>query len=97
MPLMAEFYGIVIRMFFSDHDPPHCMRGEEAKFLTESVELRSGGIATIATKPVIEWAASQRPFYVWISMFDLRGGIGLVGRWLRRGLLASGMKVVSFV
>lgn len=23
MPYMSEFYGIIIRMFFNDHNPPH--------------------------------------------------------------------------
>ena len=23
MPLIAEFYGILIRMFYNDHAPPH--------------------------------------------------------------------------
>ncbi len=40
MPLIAQFYGILIRMFFNDHHPPHfhaSYGGEEAVFLIDPV------------------------------------------------------------
>ena len=42
MPTLSVFFGIVIRMYFDDHPPPHfrAIYGEdEAKIAIETLEL----------------------------------------------------------
>lgn len=59
MPCISRFYGITIRMFFSDHVPPHFharYSGREAKFLIENGERIGGALPTRAEKLVRTWA-----------------------------------------
>ena len=57
MPELARFYGIVIRMYYGDHNPPHfhAMYGEyEAVFQLDPLELLRGQLPTRARNLVIE-------------------------------------------
>lgn len=59
MPEISRFLGIVIKMFFSDHAPPHfhAFYGDfEACFCISSLELISGTLPPRVTGLVIEWA-----------------------------------------
>lgn len=59
MPELSRFYGIVIRMYFGDHDPPHFhayYAGSKAVFTISSLEIIHGSLPTRAAKLVIEWA-----------------------------------------
>lgn len=60
MPEISRFFGIVIRMYFDDHQPPHfhAIYGEdEAQIgIDPIVELR-GQLPRRAESMVIEWAA----------------------------------------
>jgi hypothetical protein len=59
MPEIARFYGIVIKLFFSDHPPPHfhAVYGEHnALFNIETLEMIEGDLPTRAKKLVKEWA-----------------------------------------
>ena len=63
MPELARFYGIVIRMYYGDHNPPHfhAMYGEyEAVFQLDPLELLRGQLPTRARNLVIEWAIRNR-------------------------------------
>jgi hypothetical protein len=45
MPEISRFFGIVIRMFYNDHQPPHFhaeYSGSEALILIESLEIYRG-------------------------------------------------------
>jgi hypothetical protein len=47
VPTISRFYGIVIRMYFSDHAPPHfhaVYSGDEAVIAIESGEVIRGGL-----------------------------------------------------
>ena len=60
MPEIARFYGIIIKLFFSDHPPPHfhVVYGEyNALFDIETLEMIEGDIPNRAKKLVSEWAA----------------------------------------
>jgi hypothetical protein len=60
MPELSRFYGIVIRMYFGDHDPPHFhayYSGAKAVFNIQSLEIIDGSLPSRATKLVGEWAA----------------------------------------
>lgn len=45
MPEISRFYGIIIRMYFEDHNPPHFQaeyQGFKAEFKIETLELIAG-------------------------------------------------------
>jgi hypothetical protein len=59
MPTVSMFYGIAIKMFFSDHNPPHfhAVYGEyNALFNINTLELIEGDLPNRAVKLVEEWA-----------------------------------------
>ena len=59
MPEIARFYGIVIKLFFGDHPPPHfhAVYGEYiALFDLKTLEMIEGDLPNRAKKLVIEWA-----------------------------------------
>jgi hypothetical protein len=59
MPEIARFYGIVIKLFFGDHPPPHfhAVYGEYiGLFDIETLEMIEGDIPRRAKKLICEWA-----------------------------------------
>lgn len=59
MPEVARFYGIIIKVFFGDHPPPHfhAVYGEHNALISiESLEIMEGDLPNRAEKLVIEWA-----------------------------------------
>ena len=72
MPEIARFYGIIIKIFFGDHTPPHfhAVYGEHnAVFNIETLEVIEGDLPDRARKLVSEWAqAYQRELkQIWES------------------------------
>jgi len=59
MPEISRFFGIVIRMFTNDHDPPHfhAIYGEhEVLVALEPPRVLRGEFPRRATALVLEWA-----------------------------------------
>jgi ABC-type glycerol-3-phosphate transport system substrate-binding protein len=59
MPEITRFYGIVIKVFFGDHPPPHfhAIYGEYNALLDiESLTIIEGDLPSRAQKMVEEWA-----------------------------------------
>ena len=59
MPEISRFLGIVIRMYFLDHDPPHfhaAYAGAEAQIRIQPVGLLNGALPSRALALVVEWA-----------------------------------------
>lgn len=59
MPEISRFFGIVIKMFFDDHNPPHFhaeYSGDVALFDIRNLSLFSGHLPPRAKGLVIEWA-----------------------------------------
>ncbi len=59
MPEIARFYGIIIKLFFGDHPPPHfhAVYGEYVGlFNIETLEMIEGDLPPRAKKLVLEWA-----------------------------------------
>ena len=59
MPEITRFYGIIIKLFFSDNPPPHfhVVYGEyNALFDIETLAMIEGDLPNRAKKMVIEWA-----------------------------------------
>jgi len=63
MPELSRFYGIIVRMFYGDHPPPHfhaAYQGEEVQVNIETLEVIRGKIRRRALVLVLEWAALHR-------------------------------------
>ena len=60
MPELSRFYGIIIRMYFDDHHPPHfhAFYGEdEALININTLAIISGSLPGRALGLVMEWAS----------------------------------------
>ena len=63
MPVIARFYGILIKMYFREHGVPHfhALYGEyNGVFEIESLEMIEGDLPNRAQKMVKEWAVMYR-------------------------------------
>ncbi len=63
MPEIARFYGIIIKLFFGDHPPPHfhAVYGEYVGlFDLNSLEMFEGDLPTRAKNLVVEWAKANQ-------------------------------------
>jgi hypothetical protein len=59
MPEISRFFGIVIVMYYNDHEPPHFHArygSQRAKLLIDPPMLMSGDLPPRALGMVIEWA-----------------------------------------
>jgi hypothetical protein len=59
MPEISRFYGLVIRMYYNDHNPPHfhaAYGGAEALVGIEPVQVIEGDLPNRAASMAIEWA-----------------------------------------
>jgi hypothetical protein len=64
MPILSQFFGITIRMFWRDHGAPHFHAeygGSEASLSIESLEILEGRLPPRARRLVREWALLHRP------------------------------------
>ena len=63
MPSICAFYGIVIYMYYNDHNPPH-FHAEyaefEAVYTIETLEILRGKLPRRAHALVVEWATINR-------------------------------------
>ena len=60
MPELSHFYGIIIRMYYDDHAPPHfhaVYQGEQIMVEINTLELIEGNMPRRARALVLEWAA----------------------------------------
>lgn len=58
MPVISMFFGIIIRMYFDDHNPPHFhveYQGRKALFDFKGNILKGGIQSKTATKLIREW------------------------------------------
>ena len=63
MPTISTFYGIMIRMFYSDHAPPHshALYGEhEALIEISSLSVIAGDLPRRALHLTLKWARSHQ-------------------------------------
>ncbi|MBK8339101.1 MAG: DUF4160 domain-containing protein [Flavobacteriales bacterium] len=63
MPELCRFYGIIIRMYFMDHNPPHFhaeYQGDRAEFDIRTLEVIAGALPGRAMALVLEWASMHR-------------------------------------
>ncbi|MCH8046653.1 MAG: DUF4160 domain-containing protein [Planctomycetes bacterium] len=63
MPEISRFYGIVIKMYYNDHNPPHfhAEYGDANLVVSiESLAVIEGRLPRRATGMVMEWAAQHQ-------------------------------------
>ena len=62
MPELSRFFGIVIAMYWRDHNPPHfhAFYGQEEALLTMDGEVLSGSLSRRALALVREWLVLHR-------------------------------------
>lgn len=63
MPTISTFYGVVIRMFWLDHAPPHfhaIYAEDEASIDSRTLALVRGALPRRALAMILEWAALHR-------------------------------------
>ena len=63
MPEISRFYGIVIAMYFDDHNPPHFHArygGSKAAVRIGDLTISEGSLLPRVLGLVVEWAAKHR-------------------------------------
>jgi hypothetical protein len=63
MPEISRFFGIVIAMFYKEHEPPHFhakYAGQWASFSIEELQMIEGSLPSRAISLVLEWAFQHR-------------------------------------
>jgi len=63
VPTISTFFGIVIRMYYDDHPPPHFHAyygGDVAVIAIETLEVLEGGLPRRPMALVVEWAQQHR-------------------------------------
>lgn len=63
MPEISRFYGIVIALFFSDHNPPHFHArygGDEATIDIRTLQVLDGSLPRRALSLVVKWASQHQ-------------------------------------
>lgn len=63
MPEISRFYGIVIRMYYNDHNPPHfhaAYGNAEGVFSIDPVALMQGQMPSRASAMILQWATLHR-------------------------------------
>jgi hypothetical protein len=60
MPRISEFYGIIIEMYWNDHNPPHFharYAGNRAEFDIRTLGILKGRLPAKAVGLVTEWCS----------------------------------------
>ena len=63
MPELCRFYGIVIRMYFDEHPPPHfhaVYQDAQAIIRLDTLDIVRGALPRRAHALVLEWALAHR-------------------------------------
>ena len=63
MPEISRFFGIIIRMYFGDHNPPHfhaIYQDATAEYNINTLSVINGWLPARAHAMVLEWASLHR-------------------------------------
>jgi len=63
MPTISEFFGIIIRMYYDDHNPPHfhAYYGDyQALIRIDTLAIMDGKLPKRAKALILEWASEHR-------------------------------------
>ena len=82
MPEISRFFGIVIKMFFDDHNPPHFHAeydGDVALIDIRNLSVFSGRLPPRVIGLVIEWASvHQQELFVRARRYNPDFQIGVI-------------------
>jgi hypothetical protein len=59
MPIISSFFGVLVRMFYNDHNPPHFhaeYQGQHGKFRFDGEIIVSHIASRVANRLIREWA-----------------------------------------
>ncbi len=63
MPEICRFFGIVIAMYYNDHEPPHFHArygSKKARFAIDDLRTIEGDLGPRACSLVVEWGRSHQ-------------------------------------
>ncbi len=63
MPVISYFFGIYVRMYFDEHNPPHFhveYQGQEALVAIETGEIINGRLPRKAIRLIREWTLEHQ-------------------------------------
>jgi hypothetical protein len=63
VPRISYFFGVIVAMYFNDHNPPHFHAeygDNEAEFSIDTLECLRGHLPRRARAMVVEWASLHR-------------------------------------
>jgi spore cortex formation protein SpoVR/YcgB (stage V sporulation) len=63
MPEVSRFFGIIIALYFNEHNPPHFHAkygDDEVEIIIDTLEIIEGSIPKRALALVLEWANEHR-------------------------------------
>jgi hypothetical protein len=63
MPTISAFLGIVVRMYYDDHPPPHfhaLYQNMEVKVEVDTLEIIDGRLPPRMLRRVLDWADTHR-------------------------------------
>jgi len=63
MPIISRFFGIIIAVFYDDHNPPHFharYSGQKVSIEINSLKVLDGKISPRALGLVMEWASQHK-------------------------------------
>jgi len=63
MPIISTFFGIVIRMFYREHEPPHFhadYQGQQGKFNFDGKTIAGEISSKTARRLIKQWASVHR-------------------------------------
>lgn len=63
MPEISRFFGIIIAMYYNEHNPPHFhakYQDDEAEFDIYTLDIIVGSLPRRAKALVLEWAVEHR-------------------------------------
>ena len=64
MPIISVFFGIVVRMFYKEHEPAHFhaeYQGQQGKFNLDGERIVGSVRSKTARRLIREWALLHRP------------------------------------
>jgi len=59
MPEISRFFGIVVAMFYADHEPPHFhvrYGSQKGRFAIDDLRMLDGSVGPRARGLIVEWA-----------------------------------------
>ena len=63
MPRVSEFYGILVYLYYADHNPPHfhaVYGGQQVEIDIRTGEVLAGALPRRAMRLVLEWSEQYR-------------------------------------